>query len=163
MGVVRKTIPLEKGMGLNVLIDWLPMWLGSNSDKRTSRTHTGAQYESGEVFAAQGRNDADAARLLPEDEAVEPAGAHSHPLRVGRREPLQQALLMAHVTHTSEPNPGTGRLTVAPPAPLPVPMRPVRIARALASRRGGRSRSAVLAPVGSAVGYYCVIVPRLYC
>mgnify|MGYP001192819700 CR=1 FL=1 len=68
--------------------------------------HRRPQYESGEVFAARGRNEADAARLLPEDEAVESPGEHSHPLRVGRREPLQQALLMAHVTHTSEPPAG---------------------------------------------------------
>ena len=96
-GIVRGTVPLDKGLGLNVLIDWLGPKDTSKPKSRgaenlivkypsggaavTVRAHTGAQYESGVLHAARGRNDADAERLLPEDECVEPAGAQSPPQR----------------------------------------------------------------------------------
>jgi hypothetical protein len=95
-GIVRGTIPLDKGPGLNVLIDWLGPKDPSKPKSRgaehltakfapggadgggaTVRTHTGAQFESGGVHAARGRNDADAERMIPEGEQIEPAGAQS--------------------------------------------------------------------------------------
>ena len=74
--IVRGTVPLDKGEGLNVRIDWLGAQDSSKPKSRgaehltvkypsavgetTARRHTGAEYESGEVYAARGRNDADA-------------------------------------------------------------------------------------------------------
>lgn len=98
-GVVKGTVPLAQGEGLNVLIDWLgpknPSKPTSRSaetltakystvaEEPTVRRHTGAGYESGAVFAARGRNDADAARLRRENgqDMGEPAGAQSPPQR----------------------------------------------------------------------------------
>ena len=70
------TVPLDKDEGLNVRIDWLGAKDSSKPKSRgaehltvkypsavgetTARRHTGAEYESGEVYAARGRNDADA-------------------------------------------------------------------------------------------------------
>eukprot|EP00966_Prymnesium_polylepis_P019137 440840-Prymnesium_polylepis.1 len=78
-GIVRGTVPLARGEGLNVLIDWLgpkdrsePKSRGaahltakyaSGNGEVHVRAHTGAQYESGDLHAAQERNDEDAARL----------------------------------------------------------------------------------------------------
>ena len=45
------------------------------------RTHTGAEYESGAANAARGQNDADAERLLPDGERIDPAGVQSPPQR----------------------------------------------------------------------------------
>ena len=97
-GIVRGTIPLDSGLGLNVLIDWLGPKDTSKPKSRgaehltvkyasggadvTVRTHSGAQFEAGELHAAQGRNDSDAERLLPDGERIAPAGAQSPP---GRR------------------------------------------------------------------------------
>ena len=74
--IVRGTVPLDKDEGLNVRIDWLGAKDSSKPKSRgaehltvkypsavgetTARRHTGAEYESGEVYAARGRNDADA-------------------------------------------------------------------------------------------------------
>ena len=75
-GIVRGTIPLEKGLGLNLLIDWvgpkdsskpksrraedLTAKFATGDGRTTTRTHTGAEYESGAVDEQRGRNDADA-------------------------------------------------------------------------------------------------------
>ena len=98
-GIVRGTVPLEKGEGLNVLIDWLgtkdsskPRSRGaenltakypSGAGATTTRMHTGAEYESGEVYEARGRNDRDAARLRADngEDVGEAAGAQSPPQR----------------------------------------------------------------------------------
>ena len=78
--IVRGTVPLDRGLGVNVLIDWL----GPNAnDKPPSRgtehltikspsggggtttiMHTGAKFESGAVHEQRGRNDADAGELI---------------------------------------------------------------------------------------------------
>ena len=74
--IVRGTVPLGKDEGLNVRIDWLGAKDSSKPKSRdaehltvkypsavgetTARRHTGAEYEWGEVYAARGRNDADA-------------------------------------------------------------------------------------------------------
>ena len=95
-GLVRGTVPLEKGEGVNVLIDWLvpkdgkPESRGaerltakypSGGGETTTRMHTGAEYESGTVYERRGRNDADAARLRAEngEDMGEAAGAQSPP------------------------------------------------------------------------------------
>jgi hypothetical protein len=95
-GIVRGTVPLDHGQGLNVVIDWLGPKDSTKPKSRgaefliakfasggagggiaTVRAHTGAEFESGALHAAQGRNDADAERLLPDGERIEPAGAQS--------------------------------------------------------------------------------------
>ena len=69
-GIVRGTVPLDKGEGLNVLINWLGPRDNSKPKSRgganltvkfvatgVSTFHTGADFESGAVHAARGRND----------------------------------------------------------------------------------------------------------
>ena len=72
-GIVRGTVP---GEGLNVNIDWLGQDTEDKPKSRSvqylkakypsggggiaSRTHTGADYESGRVYEERGRNDIDA-------------------------------------------------------------------------------------------------------
>ena len=74
--IVRGTVPLDRGEGLNVVLYWLgpkdaskPKSRGANhltakyasGDAETrTRMHTGAEYESGAVYEARDRNDADA-------------------------------------------------------------------------------------------------------
>ena len=77
-GIVRGTVPLDKGEAASmcrlVASDWL--WLGPDARSKpksrdpdhlmavrmagqaTVRTHTGAEYESGAANAARGQNDA---------------------------------------------------------------------------------------------------------
>ena len=76
-GIIRGTVPLERGEGLNAVIDWLgPGASGKPRSRRpehfklkfadsgggfTIRTHhSGADYESGRVYEERGRNDSDA-------------------------------------------------------------------------------------------------------
>lgn len=72
----RGTVPLDRGEGLNVVIDWLGPKDSSKPKSRgaehltakyasggrgtTTRMHTGADFESGDVHEQRGRNDADA-------------------------------------------------------------------------------------------------------
>ena len=59
-------------------------------------THTGAEYESGAANAARGQNDADAERLLPDGERIDPAGVQSPPQRrtggAGAKSPTRGSL-----------------------------------------------------------------------
>ena len=74
--IVRGTVALDKGEGLDVVFDWLgpkdpskPKSRGaehltakyaSGAGATTTRTHSGAEFESGDVYEQRGRNDADA-------------------------------------------------------------------------------------------------------
>ena len=104
--IVRGTVPLDRGLGVNVLIDWL----GPNANDKppsrgaefltikgpsggggtTTRTYTGAEIESGAVHEQRGRNDADAGELRPVRARC--TGSRSHALgslRVASSCPLQ--------------------------------------------------------------------------
>ena len=94
-GIVEGTVPIDKGEGVNVMIDWLGPNVSGKPESRSCenltvkfatggagtrvRAHTGQDFESGAVFEARGRNDADAARLNEANgEAMgEAAGAQS--------------------------------------------------------------------------------------
>eukprot|EP00966_Prymnesium_polylepis_P175752 4067983-Prymnesium_polylepis.1 len=88
-GFTRGTVPLASGVGHNVLIEWRrpaaqgdppkPKSRGAThltivGGTTTARFHTGAEFESGEVYRRRGTNDADAARLLEQaGESPQPA------------------------------------------------------------------------------------------
>ena len=75
-GIIRGTVPLEKGENLNAVIDWLgpgasgkprsrspehfKLKIADSGSGFTTRTHSGADYESGRVYDERGRNDSDA-------------------------------------------------------------------------------------------------------
>ena len=114
-GIVRGTVPLEKGDGVNVRIEWL----GSNCDGkppsrglenlklaygaglRTTSFVTGADYESGAAHHARGVSDAAAVQMRlanNEDGFEEPEGAQTPPLptaNAGRGAAQQTAALGA--------------------------------------------------------------------
>ena len=86
-GIATGTVPLEKGDGVNITINWLGAARGTDVPQnvgarhltlkygmRTVQQHTGDAFESGEVARARGQNAADAAQLLEDAAQQQPAG-----------------------------------------------------------------------------------------
>ncbi len=84
--IARGTVPLDQGVGVNVMIDWIgpgdadrPKSVGARhltikfgAGFRTVQQHSGADFESGRAARARGENDAAAARLREDVEMQEP-------------------------------------------------------------------------------------------
>ena len=120
-GITRGTIPLDRGLGFNVLIDWRQAALPGQPPKprsrgaenltlvgnttRTTRTHTGAAFEAGRVHDEAGRNDEDAARLR--EQQGEDTGSPARPDSPdrGRREAVAGPQRNPREQHQEEAEP----------------------------------------------------------
>ena len=118
-GITDGTVPLAAGEGVNVLIKWLRPKDSSKPASRSSefltkqggegepdavrmtvRAHSGAQYESGQVYEARGRNNQEALKALERD-GLDTGGAAYDPSPERRRPVNPSPATQAH-------NPRTG-------------------------------------------------------